>query len=50
MNFLTDEENERYQRQIVLKSIGKEEQELLKKSRVAIVGLGGLGSISAMYL
>jgi len=50
LNFLTDEENERYQRQIVLKSIGKEGQELLKKSRVAIVGLGGLGSISAMYL
>ena len=50
LNFLTEEEKERYQRQIVLKSIGKEGQEHLKKSRVAIVGVGGLGSVSALYL
>ncbi len=50
MNSLTKEEKERYKRQIVLKNIGKEGQERLKKTRVAIVGVGGLGSISAMYL
>lgn len=50
MSSLTEEEKERYKRQIILKSIGKEGQERLKKSRIAIVGVGGLGSISAMYL
>jgi molybdopterin/thiamine biosynthesis adenylyltransferase len=50
LNFLTEEEKERYQRQIVLKSIGNEGQKRLKKSHVAIVGIGGLGSISALYL
>ncbi len=50
LNSLTEEEKERYQRQIILKNIGKEGQERLKKSHIAIVGVGGLGSISIMYL
>ncbi len=47
---ITDEEFELYSRQIVLNVIGFEGQEKLKNSRVAIVGLGGLGSPIAMTL
>lgn len=47
---ITDDEFELYSRQIVLNIIGFEGQEKLKKSRVAIVGLGGLGSPIAMIL
>ncbi|MGB9756157.1 MAG: HesA/MoeB/ThiF family protein [Candidatus Bathyarchaeales archaeon] len=39
-----------YSRQIILKELGKEGQERLSKSKVAIVGLGGLGTISSLYL
>ncbi|MEM3700069.1 MAG: HesA/MoeB/ThiF family protein [Candidatus Bathyarchaeia archaeon] len=39
-----------YSRQIILKELGKEGQEKLSKSKVAIVGLGGLGTASALYL
>ncbi|MCE4618607.1 MAG: ThiF family adenylyltransferase, partial [Desulfurococcales archaeon] len=38
----------RYARQIPI--IGEEGQEKLSKSKVAIVGLGGLGSITSQYL
>jgi adenylyltransferase/sulfurtransferase len=41
---------EYYARQIVLKEFGKRGQEKLARSSVAVVGLGGLGSISALYL
>lgn len=47
---LTSEEEARYARQIVIPQIGKEGQERLKSSRVLIVGAGGLGSPSALYL
>jgi len=47
---ITDDEFELYSRQIVLNVIGFEGQEKLKNSRVAIVGLGGLGSPIAMTL
>lgn len=43
-------ELERYSRQIVLKNIGVDGQEKLRKSRVAIVGLGALGCISSTLL
>jgi adenylyltransferase/sulfurtransferase len=39
-----------YSRQIVLPELGRQGQEKLRKSRVAIVGVGGLGSASALYL
>jgi len=39
-----------YSRQLVLKELGKEGQEKLAKSKVAIVGLGGLGTVSSLYL
>lgn len=47
---LTCDEEARYARQIVIPQIGKEGQEKLKSSKVLIVGAGGLGSPSAMYL
>ncbi|HOT41271.1 MAG TPA: HesA/MoeB/ThiF family protein [Syntrophorhabdaceae bacterium] len=47
---LTKEELERYKRQIIIPSIGKDGQEKLKKSKVFVAGFGGLGSISAQYL
>ncbi|MEM2897058.1 MAG: HesA/MoeB/ThiF family protein, partial [Candidatus Bathyarchaeia archaeon] len=47
---LTEEELDAYSRQIVLTDIGYEGQLKLKNSKVAIVGLGGLGSISSMKL
>ena len=42
--------DEFYSRQIVLPELGKEGQDKLRRSKVAIVGLGGLGSASALYL
>jgi molybdopterin/thiamine biosynthesis adenylyltransferase len=42
--------DEFYSRQIVLKELGKEGQRRLAGSRVAVVGLGGLGTISSLYL
>ena len=45
---LSDSERERYSRQIMI--FGEEKQLELKKSTVAIVGVGGLGSPIALYL
>lgn len=39
-----------YSRQIVLKELGAKGQRKLAKSKVAIVGLGGLGTASSLYL
>ena len=47
-NSLTPMEIDRYSRQIMI--FGVEGQEKLKKSKVLIVGLGGLGSIVSFYL
>ncbi|MEE9358727.1 HesA/MoeB/ThiF family protein [Candidatus Vondammii sp. HM_W22] len=47
---MNDEQLLRYSRQIMLPSIGIEGQEKLLTSRVLIIGLGGLGSLAAMYL
>ncbi|HEY51780.1 MAG TPA: HesA/MoeB/ThiF family protein [Dehalococcoidia bacterium] len=47
---LTKDELTRYDRQMMLKGIGKEGQEKLKKARVFIAGTGGLGSPISIYL
>jgi len=39
-----------YSRQIVLKEMGKQGQSRLRQSRVAVVGVGGIGTVSALYL
>lgn len=41
---------ERYIRQIVLDEIGEEGQRKLASAKVLIVGVGGLGSVSSLYL
>jgi molybdopterin/thiamine biosynthesis adenylyltransferase len=47
---LTADERERYDRQIMLREIGEEGQEKLKRASVFIAGAGGLGSPAAIYL
>lgn len=47
---LNDHELLRYSRQIFLEEIGISKQLILKKSRVMILGLGGIGSPVALYL
>ena len=39
-----------YSRQTILKELGEKGQRKLGKSKVAVVGAGGLGSVSSMYL
>jgi adenylyltransferase/sulfurtransferase len=48
--FLTEEQKQRYQRQLSIPEIGADGQIKLGKASVLIVGLGGLGSISSYYL
>ncbi|MDK1030751.1 MAG: ThiF family adenylyltransferase, partial [Planctomycetia bacterium] len=47
---LTEEQIERYSRQIILREVGGEGQEKLLAPSVLIVGAGGLGSPAALYL
>jgi len=47
---LTNEEKERYDRQIIMSGFGEEGQEKLKKAKVIVAGGGGLGSPSSIYL
>jgi molybdopterin/thiamine biosynthesis adenylyltransferase len=42
--------SERYQRFVVLRDVGKEGLQRIRKSKVAVIGIGGLGSISATKL
>jgi adenylyltransferase/sulfurtransferase len=42
--------DEFYSRQVILKEFGRKGQRKLAESRVAVVGLGGLGTASSLYL
>ena len=47
---LTDDEIDRYARHLVLKEIGGAGQMKLKAAKIALVGMGGIGSPAALYL
>jgi molybdopterin-synthase adenylyltransferase len=47
---LTENELQRYDRQMLIPGFGKEGQEKLKKAKVFLAGAGGLGSPAAYYL
>ncbi|MEM1540273.1 MAG: ThiF family adenylyltransferase, partial [Candidatus Bathyarchaeia archaeon] len=42
--------DEFYSRQLVMKELGREGQEKLARAKVAVVGLGGLGTVASLYL
>ena len=50
MEEVTNEEIERYHRQILLSEMGLEGQSKIKSSKVLVVGAGGLGSPILLYL
>ena len=39
-----------YSRQVILKELSMKGQRKLEKSKVAVVGVGGLGTVSSLYL
>lgn len=47
---LTKEQKDRYHRQIMLPEVGEKGQKKLLKSKVLLIGTGGLGSAAAYYL
>src|SRR4030043_851146 len=42
--------DEYYSRQIILKELGSKGQRKLAEAKVAVVGAGGLGTVSSLYL
>ena len=47
---LTEQEFHRYARHLIMNEIGEEGQEKLLKSKILVVGAGGLGAPALMYL
>jgi len=39
-----------YSRQVAIKELGEKGQQKLSKSRIAVIGVGGLGSVSSLFL
>lgn len=50
LRILTVEERERYSRHLLIPQVGEAGQARLLSSRIALVGVGGLGSPIAFYL
>ena len=46
----TDSQINRYSRQMILSEVGGKGQKKLQEAKVLIIGAGGLGSPSALYL
>jgi len=46
---LNDKEKERYTRQMIINNWGESTQEKLKDATIAIIGIGGLGSVNSFY-
>jgi len=42
--------NEFFNRQLIMKELGQKGQNRLAKAKVAIVGVGGLGTVSSLFL
>ena len=42
--------NEFFNRQVIMKELGQKGQDKLSKAKVAVVGAGGLGTVSSLYL
>jgi len=50
VNDLTNDQLNRYSRNIAIREIGFEGQLIIRKSKVLIIGAGGLGSAASLYL